>query len=295
VLGTSPERRQTLPQDFLATCWTTAGDVHPKAANKRSPFTLIDRIEAASRAGFTGMDFVVDDLHEVETTIGWSGFRTALHSNGIARVQIETASDWFTSGERRSAFDQAFALTLRAADELGVWQIKTLADTSDNSMPPGEMMSAWVDLADRCAAAGAQLAVEPVPWSNLSTVEAGARFVQAAGHSNGGLVVDIWHVIRGGSTLAGIEAAINPRHLFCVELTDGAGPVPAGTSQEDDADDNRLLPGRGEWDIAGFIGSMRRLGYNGPWGIEISSDAFRRLPLNEAVASAAESMRTFIH
>jgi sugar phosphate isomerase/epimerase len=283
-----------LTEELLATCWTTAGDVHPKAANKRSPYSLIDRIEAAARAGFTGMDFVVDDLVEAETTIGWSGFRGALRSNGITMVQIETASDWFASGDRLAAFDRAFALTVKAADELGVWQIKTLPDTAADSVAPGDMMSAWVDLADRCAMSGAQLALEPVGWSNLPTIEAGARFVQAAGHSNGGLVIDIWHVIRGGSTLAGIEAATDPRFLFCVELTDGAGPVPRGSSREDDADDNRLLPGSGEWDITGFIASMRRLGYSGPWGIEMSSETFRRLPLNEAVTTAVESLRRFI-
>jgi sugar phosphate isomerase/epimerase len=279
---------------LLATCWTTAGDVHPKAESKRSPFRLVDRIEAAAHAGFTGMDFVVDDLRETEETIGWAGLRSALDANGVTTVQIETASDWFAGDDRRKAFDKAFDLTLRAADELGVWQIKTLADTATQPIEPEGMTAAWTDLAERCAASGALLAVEPVPWSNLATVEAGAHFVQEAGHPNGGLVVDIWHVVRGGSTLASVEAAIDPRHLFCVELTDGRGPLPAGTSQEDDADDHRLLPGDGQWDIPGFIASMRRLGYDGPWGIEMSSDTFRRLPLEDAVAQAAESMRRFI-
>jgi sugar phosphate isomerase/epimerase len=280
--------------DLLATCWTTAGNVHPKAASKRSPFALVDRVEAASRAGFTGMDFVVDDLQEARETIGWSGFRSVLAANGITRVQIETASDWFADGERRRQFDQAFDLTLEAAAELGAWQVKTLADTSGEAVSPAAMTPSWVEIAERAASVGAQLALEPVPWSNLATVEAGARFVQAAGHANGGVVVDIWHVVRGGSTLAGVEVALDPNHLFCVELTDGRGPLPAGTSWEDDADDNRLLPGEGDWDVAGFVASMRRLGYEGPWGIEISSDGFRRLPLDEAVTSASASLRRFV-
>jgi sugar phosphate isomerase/epimerase len=283
-----------MSDDLLATCWTTSGDVHPKAENKRSPFRLVDRIEAAARAGFTGMDFVVDDLREAAETIGWAGFRSALDANGVTRVQIETASDWFAVDDRRKTFDTAFDLTLTAADELGVWQMKTLADTASTPLAPAAMTAAWVDLAGRCAASGALLAVEPVPWSNLATVEAGARFVQEAGHPNGGVVVDIWHLVRGGSTLADVEAAVDPRHLFCVELTDGRGPLPQGTSQEDDADDHRLLPGDGEWDISGFIAAMRRLGYTGPWGIEMSSNDFRRLPLEDAVTRAAESMRRFI-
>ena len=48
----------------------------------------------------------------------------------------------------------------------------------------------------------------------------------------------------------------------------------------------RRLCGEGAFDLQGCIRALRAAGWTGPWGVEILSEAFRRLPVREAAAAA---------
>jgi sugar phosphate isomerase/epimerase len=64
-----------------------------------------------------------------------------------------------------------------------------------------------------------------------------------------------------------------------------------GSIELDDADENvigslwddtihrRRLPGDGALQPQAFIRAVQSAGYRGPWGVEILSDTFRKLPL----------------
>src|SRR3546814_20861111 len=53
--------------ELLAAYWTLAGDTYPGAPSEISPFSLQDRAQAASKAGWRGMGFVYADLlHKVD-------------------------------------------------------------------------------------------------------------------------------------------------------------------------------------------------------------------------------------
>ena len=63
-----------------------------------------------------------------------------------------------------------------------------------------------------------------------------------------------------------------------------------GTLFEDTVN-NRLLCGEGSFDLRGLVALLRDKGFDGPWGVEILSSSFRRLPVTQAVKLAAESAR----
>jgi sugar phosphate isomerase/epimerase len=76
-------------------------------------------------------------------------------------------------------------------------------------------------------------------------------------------------------------------HLSWIELSDG---------QREDMEDPiaettrfRKLPGEGEFDITGYIEVAQDIGYEGPWGIEVLSDALRELPIEEIFSRAYET------
>jgi sugar phosphate isomerase/epimerase len=64
--------------------------------------------------------------------------------------------------------------------------------------------------------------------------------------------------------------------LTNVELNDGTLP---GSPIYDPS--NRKLCGEGEYDIKGFIHSVKNMGYTGPWGVEVISEKLAKLPLEE--------------
>ena len=125
--------------------------------------------------------------------------------------------------------------------------------------------------------------LEFLPWSNIPTVHDGLRLVEDAGHDAGGLVIDVWHTERAGTPPAEL-AAVPLRHIVGVELSD-ADADQVGTLFEDTANRRRLC-GEGAFDLQGCIRALRAAGWTGPWGVEILSEAFRRLPVREAAAAA---------
>jgi sugar phosphate isomerase/epimerase len=156
------------------------------------------------------------------------------------------------------------------------------------------MLDDWVVLAEQTRGVGAQLVLEPEPWSNLPTVERASRFVATAGHPNGGLLLDAMHALRGGSTLASIRHGLAPSTLAAVELSDGLMDTPNGMTLADESRLGRYLPGAGAWDIPGFIRTVRDLGFDEPWGVEVRTPAHRALPIADALRTAAAATRAVL-
>jgi len=80
--------------------------------------------------------------------------------------------------------------------------------------------------------------------------------------------------------------------VFVVELDDAAEQVQG--SLWEDTINNRLNPGQGALDTAGFVAAVHRAGWAGHWGVEIISNAQRAKPVAVAVRDTYEaSMATF--
>jgi sugar phosphate isomerase/epimerase len=139
---------------------------------------------------------------------------------------------------------------------------------------------------------GTRVAIETMPFSIISTVPMGAEIVSAAAHPGIGLLLDAWHVFRAGTSLEELRAALAPEMIFSVELDD-AGHAVVGTHFEDTVN-HRLLCGEGSFDLRGLVALLRDKGFDGPWGVEILSSAFRRLPVAQAVKLAAQSALTVL-
>jgi hypothetical protein len=69
---------------------------------------------------------------------------------------------------------------------------------------------------------------------------------------------------------------------------------PVGMTLAEEAREARHLPGVGAWDLVGFIRTMRALGHDGPWGVEVRTPAHRALPLADALRTAAAATRAVL-
>ncbi|GAA3341046.1 sugar phosphate isomerase/epimerase [Curtobacterium pusillum] len=269
--------------DLLATSWTWAG-VEP----------IVERIRAVGAAGFAGLSLTLGDLHEVRATIGFAELRRVLDGSGIVWVQLGPLERWWTCAGRTADQDADRGVVLEAASSLSAWQVIARADTTLPGISPAAMIDDWLELAGQAAKVGAQLVLEPEPWSNLPTVERASRFVAAAGHPNGGLLVDAMHALRGGSTLASIQQGVAPATLAAVELSDGLLHTPAGMTLAEESREARHLPGAGAWDLPGFVRTVRDLGYDEPWGVEVRTAAHRAMPIGDALRTAAAATRAVL-
>jgi len=275
-------------QDLLATCWTTAGDAAPLRGDEQSPLPLQERVETAATAGFRGFGLVYADLVVAERDYGMAGIRSLLDDNGLVHLELELLTDWWADGPRRRRSDEVRRKLLEAAGALGARHVKVAPDVSGEPWDHDRWVAEFAVLAEDARQAGTRVGLEFLPWSNIRTVHDGLRLVRDASHDAGGLVIDVWHTERAGTPPTEL-AAVPLRHIVGVELSD-ADADQVGTLFEDTANRRRLC-GEGAFDLQGCIRALRAAGWAGPWGVEILSEAFRRLPVGEAVAAAFATAR----
>jgi sugar phosphate isomerase/epimerase len=275
--------------ELLAACWTSAGNVVPFRGLLTSPVDVRDRIAAVAAAGYTGFGLTREDLVVARDTIGLPAVAASLRDYGITTVQLEWITNWWTDGELRRGSDEVRADLFEACPVLGVDNIKVGADDDGRQVSYEQLCEGFDALAEAGAQVGVKIGFENTPFSHwVKTTEQAIRFVTDVGHTNGGMIVDIWHAYRGGSDYRVIPETLPLEHVFGVELDDGRHEV-VGTDLEDTFD-NRLVCGDGVFDVPDFILQLRALGWVGPWGVEHMSSEFRELPVEESLARARDGV-----
>ncbi|MEE3850934.1 sugar phosphate isomerase/epimerase family protein [Gordonia sp. LSe1-13] len=286
--------KTTINKDILATCWTWAGDAAPARGDETSPVEIGRRIEAVAEAGWQGVGLVHADLTTIGAGIGLPKLKEILDANDITIVELEFITNWWADGEVKRESDRVRDELFEAAAILGARTVKTGAELQSFGATTGSVsLDVFAEkfdvLADVAGSHGVRVALEPMPMSNITTIDAGSDFIRTVGNRHGGLVVDTWHVARGGTDFGRLPEILPMEHVFVVELDD-APAEPVGTLW-DDTCDRRQNPGEGQLDTVRFVEEMVRAGWKGHWGVEIIAEAQRRLPVEQAVQRTAAATR----
>ena len=272
--------------ELVASCWTSAGDVAPLQSPETSPVPIAERLEAIASTGWSGLGLAHDDLAAARSTLGFSALRGLIDEAGVRYVEVELLTDWWDESLAHRWRPQ-FDLLLEAAETLGARFIKvgtTIGkplDDLDFLVEPLRRLTAEAVLR------GTRIALEPMPFSMVGTVPAAADLMRKVDMPGCGLVVDYWHVFRAGTSPDELAASLDATQVFGVELNDADAEI-RGTLFEDTRD-NRRLCGQGDQDVAGFIRTMKSIGFDGPWGVEILSEEHRALPVQEALRAAHDT------
>jgi sugar phosphate isomerase/epimerase len=265
--------------ELIAAYFTLAGNVMPLAGNMASPHSLAARVNAAARAGYAGIGLHTDDLLQAIERHGHRGIKQIIADGGLKYLELEALLDWFADGERRRTSDAARRILLDAAERLGAYQIKVVGDLLGGEWPLSRLAAEFGMLCRQAASAGAQVTIEILPFSNIRDLQSAGQIVAGAGAANGGILIDIWHLARGGIAYEDL-ATIPVQYIKHVELDDADTAI-VGSLLEDTTR-HRLLPGEGSFDVPRFLRCVQSIGYEGLYGVEIVSDAQRALPLEQA-------------
>ena len=286
------DNRKPLPADplMVATYFTLAGDVHPFAASTVSPIPFAIRAEAAGRAGYRGIGMGAQDVMYLMETLGAREIRTIAEASGMELIELEVLVDWYATGERRAESDRLRAALLDAAEELGAVHLKVGGDLANGDWPIEGVIEDFAGLCDDAARAGTGICIELFPGSSIANLETGTAIVAGAGRRNGGLLLDIWHMVRGGIDFADI-AKMDPAHILHVEIDD-ADTLQRG-SIIDDTIDRRRLCGEGELPLPAFLQAIADTGYSGAWGVEILSVEQRARTPEEAARRSFDTARRY--
>lgn len=224
---------------------------------------LLDRFDAAARAGFSGVEIVRP--YEAPA----AALRGRLNDAGLRAVLINSAAGDWAAGERglaclpgrEAAFRDSVHRALDYADALGCGLIHLMAGIRPVAVAPERAAAlyavrlAWA--AEQAHAAGIRLTIEAInphdiPSYFLSSQGQAAAYVEAVGADRVGLQFDIYHCQRTEGDVSRRLAEFMPI-IAHVQIADAPG---------------RNEPGTGEIGWAHLFGRLRDLGYAGWIGCE---------------------------
>jgi sugar phosphate isomerase/epimerase len=268
--------------DLVASYWTIAGNVHPHSETEYSPYDFEDRVVAASKAGFKGMGLKEADLEHILERRSLKDIKHILDDNGIKHVELEFITDWFLEGEKKKKSDQTKQMLLAAAEALGARHIK-VGDFDTQITPMPRLIESFAALCADAANYGTKILFELIVDAMIKTLPETLEMVEGAGAKNGGIMLDLWHIVKLHIPYEDV-ARIPAQYLLGVELNDGTLECP--WSLHEDTVNHRKFCGEGEFDVKGFVNCLLKAGYKGPWGIEVLSQELRKKSLEEAATRA---------
>jgi sugar phosphate isomerase/epimerase len=104
-------------------------------------------------------------------------------------------------------------------------------------------------------------------------------------------MLDTWHWLRGGGTLADVKALPGAR-VGAVQLSDA--PAQAEGDPVEETLKRRRLPGLGDADLVGLVRALDEAGSRAPIGVEVFSDELAARPVGEIARRCAEATRAVL-
>lgn len=253
----------------------------------------------AARHGFQGIAFNAGQaaglmeegrLDELEALHETHGLRPGAMGLPVQFRQDEAAFEQGLAGLARQA---------KAAEAMGCTRCATWIMPASNDLPLDENFELHRRRLRACAEIlgehGLSLGLEFVgPQTSragkahefLYDMAGMLGLCDAIGTGTVGLLLDCWHWYCTEGTVAAI-GALRPEQVVHVHVND----APAGIPVAEQIDSQRAMPGEtGVIDIAGFLGALEAIGYDGPVMAEPFSQAVRELPADDAVRATSESL-----
>lgn len=247
------------------------------------------RVAACAAAGYIGMCLHFKDYRALRQAGHEDAYlASVLRRHGMKDISVEFLVDWFLQGE---AAEQARAderTAYAAARAYGARTLNVGSDFAGRNIPRNEMRRHFGELCERAGAEGLNIALEIVPWSDVADVETAMAMID--GIPNAGLVVDSWHIFRGGIPLAAVESIPGDR-ILCVQVNDAdaeiRGPLALDTAR-------RRACGDGIFDLAGFLASLSRTGTEAAVSVEIISPEQAAFGVEEAARVSIAGARRLV-
>ncbi|UTW05984.1 TIM barrel protein [Pseudomonas benzenivorans] len=282
-------------QQLLASHWMHAGPTEPFSGRMWSSWSFQDRVEELGRVGFTGIGLFQDDIAYILKNEAQGETRTEklqwmkeqLDKNGIKTVELEFLVNWmYPEGHPKRLEEQEIRdLLLEAGKVLKARHLK-VGNIFGVVAPVAQLKETFADMCADTKQAGMKLGMEIMPPDpNSRTLKQALEWI--GNDPDCGIYLDTWHVNHISTITYDDIAALKPGNIVAVELDDGFVPEPelqhvfneVGSPGFIEQTVNlRRIPGDGNFDVVGFIKAVKASGYTGPWGNEILSEEYRRLP-----------------
>lgn len=249
------------------------------------PTPILDKIRIAGETGYSAIELWHDDIDAYLATGGkLSDIRKALAEHGLAVPTSIYVKNWFdtTGPEHAQALEEA-KRRMHQAVEVGAIHII--------SGPPGGMADHdlgarnYRELLEIGLAIGVKPAMEYLGFvDDINTIEAAAEIVEKAGHPQGTVIHDPFHIFRGGGSFESLLKV--PAEKIAISHFNDAPAQPPRIQQHDK---DRVYPGDGHLDLRKMIRLLKQQGYNRWLSLELfRPDLWAKNPVEVARTGLAK-------
>ncbi|KKF48485.1 sugar phosphate isomerase/epimerase family protein [Streptococcus uberis] len=263
--------------------------------SKQSPITISswtlgetclfeDRVKAAKAAGYEGIglraETYVDALNEGLTD---QDILDILTKYDIAVTEVEYIVQW---AEEKRSYEQKYKEQLC----FHMCRLFNVGHINCGLMENYSIEYTAQKLKELCGRAGDLIiGVEPMPYSGLPDFDKAYAVVEASGCENAMLILDTWHWVRADQPYRKLTAQ-QAAKVISIQINDAYERPYASAILRDESMHDRLAPGTGAKDTAGFVKMIKDAGISPKViGVEVISDAILAQGLDYA------SEHTFKH
>ncbi|MEU6308029.1 bifunctional sugar phosphate isomerase/epimerase/4-hydroxyphenylpyruvate dioxygenase family protein [Streptomyces chartreusis] len=249
--------------------------------------SLTEKLTAASRAGFDGVEIFENDLlasplspEEIRARCADLGLSIDLYQP-MRDIEAVPAGE-FARNLRRARHKFELMRRLGAGTVLVCSSVHPLA-VDDDALAADHLRQ----LADLAQEFNIRVAYEALAWGrHVNTYGHAWRIVEAADHPALGTCLDSFHILSRGSDPKGI-ADIPGEKIFFLQLADA--PLLAMDVLQWSRH-YRCFPGQGGFDVAGLVRNVLGTGYDGPLSLEVFNDVFRQAEAGPTAVDAHRSL-----
>lgn len=250
--------------------------------------TFEERVSAAKEAGFEGIglraetyvDALAEGLHDEDIL-------AILKKYDMKVTEVEYITMW---AEDHRSYEQKYKeqICFHMCDLFGVQHINI------GLMEKYSVEHTAQKLKELCQRAGKYIiGVEPMPYSGIPDVKTGWAVVKGCGCDNAKLILDSWHWIRANQSYdPSYLADIPADKIISIQINDVQQHPYAPTILRDESMHDRMVPGTGYGDTAGFVKMIRDKGIEPKvCGVEVISDVIIAKGVKEAAKENFEGTK----
>jgi len=243
------------------------------------PVPILKKIEIAGKAGYSAIELWHEDI---DAHLSGGGtlkeIRQALDDQNLDVPTTIYLKGWFeTSGAAHAA--ELDECKRRMAQSVEIGAIHVIAGPPAGKADHDLGAKNYRELLGIGLAMGVKPAMEFLGFvDDINTIEDALEIVTKADHPAGTVVLDPFHIFRGGGPLESI-AKLRPEQIAIMHFND----TPASPPRKEQHDKNRVYPGEGHLDLARELALLRQIGYDRWLSLELFNEQlWARNPLEVA-------------
>jgi 2-keto-myo-inositol isomerase len=256
------------------------------------PASLADKITIASQAGYSAIEPWTNELDSFERAGGTSAeIRRWLADAGLKVPSVIALSNWMQSEgrEKEAAFSEARRRMEHAA-AIGASKIVASPGPDCSHVDISRAADRYRELLHLGENTGVMPCMEFLGFQrNVYQLEQAVAIAKQTDHPAASIVLDPFHLYRGGSGFGGIRFLSEVNIAIC-HFND----APAVPSQFDQSDSDRVYPGDGILPLEQMLRDLSSTGYDGYVSVELFNPAYWQMDLKEVAKKAYENSKKII-